>query len=238
MRGTVKRNTVAKDVLNRGNGMKEFARGGGPLTLIINQRFGSVLASAGARAGFHPNDLSIASGLIGVATSFLVLAWHAKHPIVAAAIGIIGWHLAYSLDCADGQLARATKTSSASGAALDLLIDFIVHVSMAFALLEAGFVDWFPPWKDEVDVAVASSWLIGPFFEGLASNLAPTLKDSLRRGPRVVIRTLRDFSLHISLLPLLIPISRHLLIGALILVASIHYLALISRIASFWRNRF
>src|SRR2546430_5933024 len=39
------------------------------------------------------------------------------------------WQVAFCLDCADGQLARARGTSNAFGALLDQVSDFVGHVA-------------------------------------------------------------------------------------------------------------
>jgi phosphatidylglycerophosphate synthase len=47
---------------------------------------------------------------------------------------VVGWQVAFALDCTDGQLARARGVSSAFGAWLDQLADFLAHLAVYVAL--------------------------------------------------------------------------------------------------------
>jgi phosphatidylglycerophosphate synthase len=53
--------------------------------------------------------------------------------------------LAYSLDCADGQLARATRTTSTRGAWLDVTTDAVTLAFVAAGLCVALMTDRYPP---------------------------------------------------------------------------------------------
>lgn len=103
----------------------------GLLTAAFSQRLGGVFAALALVAGWSPNAVT----LIGLATAiggcvpFIfgtdALAW------IAAAIL---WQISFALDCADGQLARATKRSSRYGGWLDVYCDHIRQSAIAIAI--------------------------------------------------------------------------------------------------------
>ena len=49
-------------------------------------------------------------------------------------LALVGWQVAYALDCADGQLARVTGRTSAAGARLDVLCDVAAQIALVTAL--------------------------------------------------------------------------------------------------------
>lgn len=101
---------------------------------------GAHLARWAQSRGLHPSALSLTNLLLGVGTSVgvVVLAGSvAAGTVPGWAVGtaaLVLWHLAYSLDCADGQLARFTGRTSTAGARLDVLADAAVGISLAAAL--------------------------------------------------------------------------------------------------------
>lgn len=68
-----------------------------------------------------PNLLTLASFVIAIVASLLILVGGIQNFIVAAAL----IHLSHVLDCMDGQMARYQKTSSLSGGFYDKLTDQI-----------------------------------------------------------------------------------------------------------------
>jgi phosphatidylglycerophosphate synthase len=76
-----------------------------------------------------PNQVTLVSGIVGVAASIAVaLGAGDRRWILAGAILLF---LSVILDCCDGQLARARKISSTTGAILDGIADYIVGTSVA-----------------------------------------------------------------------------------------------------------
>src|SRR5439155_1078483 len=88
-------------------------RGGGLFTETVNQRLGAYLCVPAYRFGLAPTVLTLANLVLGLAAAagVAVLAGRAPAPLVGLG-ALVLWHLAYSLDCADGQLARVTGQAS------------------------------------------------------------------------------------------------------------------------------
>lgn len=105
-----------------------------------------------------PNQVTIVSGLFGVASGFVMgLGGHDT--------GWLPWSgallfVSVILDCCDGQLARARKVSSTTGAIVDGLTDYVVGVSVAIGATYCMVQAFHEPWY----------WLLGLF--GLASIAA------------------------------------------------------------------
>src|SRR2546423_6225066 len=84
-------------------------RGGGLFTETVNQRIGSYLCVVAYRYGLAPTVLTLANLVIGLGTSIaVILLADAKTPLIGLG-ALVLWQLAYSLDCADRQLARVTR---------------------------------------------------------------------------------------------------------------------------------
>lgn len=115
-------------------------RGGGLFSEAFSQRFGAALALAGDRLGLAPTALTIANLLLGLAASATVVAL--AGPVAAGdvpawlvgLVALVGWQVAYALDCADGQLARVTGRGSAAGARVDVLCDVAAQIALVTAL--------------------------------------------------------------------------------------------------------
>jgi hypothetical protein len=113
-----------------------------PVDYFVNRPIASRLVDVLARTPITPNQVTIASGLVGLAAGVLI----ACAPIGASAVvpfagGLL--FLSLLLDCADGQLARLRGQSSMMGRALDGYVDVIPTASMflgsAWFLYRAGY---------------------------------------------------------------------------------------------------
>lgn len=101
---------------------------------LIFERIGGLLAFVFARMRMAPNAVTLLGGAFGVSGAVLLgLAANGQDVVVAGALLL----LAYSLDCADGQLARATGRTSSAGAWLDVTVDAVVTSFLAVAVLAA-----------------------------------------------------------------------------------------------------
>lgn len=78
------------------------------------------VAWASARIGVSPTALTLLSGLVALALP--IAAAFTSLPSAAILVCLLGY-VFQVLDCADGTLARATGSSSESGARIDFLID-------------------------------------------------------------------------------------------------------------------
>ena len=100
----------------------------------VNHPAGAVIALALLRTRVTPNAITVAGLLVHLAGAALVAALDAPVPVWAVVAVALVWQLAFSLDCADGQLARARGTASAFGAWFDELVDVVAHASVFTAL--------------------------------------------------------------------------------------------------------
>lgn len=108
------------------------ARGGHLVTQHVSQRIGAVCAWGAGRLGLTPSQVT----LLGTATFLAAAALFALGPAGAATASACAllFQLGYGLDCADGQLARATGRTSAFGAWLDVACDHVRNIVLAAAI--------------------------------------------------------------------------------------------------------
>lgn len=140
-------------------------RGGGLFTETVNQYIASYLAAAANRYGLSPTALTLTNLVIGLATAIVVAALAgpmAAGTVPAAAVGLaalVAWQFAYSLDCADGQLARVTGRSSPAGARVDVLCDVALQVTLvsAVAAVAHAYTPDAPAW---LAAAFAGTWMV------------------------------------------------------------------------------
>lgn len=112
-----------------------YSAGGLPLTRLLSQRGGALLAWLAGRLRLAPVTVT----LLGLACFLATASLYALAPV--------GWlwtlsilvllQLGYALDCADGQLARATAATSVFGAWIDLAADYTRNI-----VLSAAAVVW------------------------------------------------------------------------------------------------
>jgi phosphatidylglycerophosphate synthase len=104
---------------------------------MIFERVGGALAYCFARLDVPPAAATLLGGASGISGAILLGVASTPSHLVGAVTLLL---LAYSLDCSDGQLARATRRASARGAWLDVVVDTVVTAfvtaSLTFALLE------------------------------------------------------------------------------------------------------
>ncbi|MEZ7956290.1 MAG: CDP-alcohol phosphatidyltransferase family protein [Rubritalea sp.] len=112
--------------------------GGGHWMTQLYHYAGAFCAFLASRVGMTPNHLTLLSGLLTPLTMGVMLYGIGKG-IVWALLVVALLMFSYSLDCADGQLARATKQTSKYGAWLDHVLDsgkiFIVNFSVGWMLI-------------------------------------------------------------------------------------------------------
>lgn len=109
-----------------------YSAGGHFVTRHVAQYLGAACAWAAQAAGFSPSQVTV----LGTAT-FLAGAWaFVALPDGAAGVAIclLLFQLGYALDCADGQLARATDRASAFGAWLDIACDYLRNIVLGGAV--------------------------------------------------------------------------------------------------------
>jgi phosphatidylglycerophosphate synthase len=137
-------------------------RGGGLFTEAFSQRAGALLSVAAYRLGLAPTVLSLGNLVLGLAASIIVIVFAApgseRHVIVGLG-ALLLWHLAYALDCADGQLARVTGRTSPEGKRIDILCDVAIQIALVASVVAvaSAYDDNLPAW---LGAAFAGTWMV------------------------------------------------------------------------------
>lgn len=179
-------------------------RGGGLFTEAVNQRLGARFAVAAQRLGLAPTHLTLGSLLVGAGGSItltLLAPRTASGDVPTWLVGLAGlvaWHLAYSLDCADGQLARVTGRTSAAGARVDILCDVAVHVCLvtAVATTARAHAPGTPVW---FVAAFAGTWMVNLVTSVLAGGPASASLIPSSSTPARILKLSRDFGASVTL---------------------------------------
>jgi len=177
----------------------------------VNQRLGAYLALSAHRLGLAPTHLTLASLLIGTGSSLgvTVLAPRAAAGDVPSWLvglaALLAWHLAYSLDCADGQLARVTGRASAAGARVDILCDVAVHICLVTALA-ATAVAHAPDTPAWFVALFAGTWMVNLVTSVLAGGAAAGSLITSGSLPVRVLKLSRDFGALLTAYALVIAI--------------------------------
>jgi len=104
-----------------------------PWTMTINEPVGAVLAYLANLIHLTPNQVTFCSLAVSIGGS-VGYFFLPKAPISTLLL-VFAFQLAYGLDCADGQLARATGRASAFGQWLDVAIDFAASIAVPAAMI-------------------------------------------------------------------------------------------------------
>ncbi|MER5700372.1 CDP-alcohol phosphatidyltransferase family protein [Micromonospora sp. NPDC002296] len=140
-------------------------RGGGLFSESVSQWLGAVFALVAQRLGLRPTALTIANLVLGLATSVTVVALADRVAAgsvpawVVGLVALVGWQVAYALDCADGQLARVTGQGSAAGARVDVLCDVAAQIALV-AALSATAVAQRPETPSWLVAVFAGTWMV------------------------------------------------------------------------------
>lgn len=174
-------------------------RGGGLLTETMTQRLAARAAVGAHRLGLAPTMLTLANLILGVSAGagVIVLASPmARGDVPHSAVGLTAlalWHAAYLLDCADGQLARATGQTSAAGKRVDVLVDVAIQSVLVGAVAAVGTA--YRPQTSSWLVAVfAATWMVNVVTSILETSEA---RSSLLSSTRLAIRfvkLVRDYA--------------------------------------------
>ncbi|PZF87233.1 CDP-alcohol phosphatidyltransferase family protein [Micromonospora deserti] len=140
-------------------------RGGGLFSESVSQWLGAVFALVAQRLGLRPTALTITNLVLGLATSVTVVALADRVAAgdvpawVVGLVALVGWQVAYALDCADGQLARVTGQGSAAGARVDVLCDVAAQIALV-AALAATAVAQQPATPTWLVAVFAGTWMV------------------------------------------------------------------------------
>ena len=101
----------------------------------VNHSLGAVIALLLFPTRVTPNAVTVAGFVAHLAGAAAAALLTPPAPIAGVLFVLVAWQLAFSLDCADGPLARARGQTSAFGAWFDQLVD-----SMSRAAVYAGLI--------------------------------------------------------------------------------------------------
>lgn len=133
-----------------------------PSNLYLVHPLGRMLLAPAIRAGVSANTVSIAGLVLGAGAALAYSQWHTPAWAVVGLVLSVGWLVADGLD---GMVARATRTASPLGRALDGMVDHGV-----FALLYLTLA-----WT----VGTLEGWLLA-----IAAAGAHAVQSSLYEGDR------------------------------------------------------
>jgi len=173
-------------------------RGGGLYSEAVSQRLGAQFAVLAHRLGLAPSAVTLINLVLGLAASALLVVFApaaARGDLPAWLLGLVAlvaWQVAYSLDCADGQLARVTGAASPAGARVDILSDVAVQISLVTAIgaIAEAHRESTPAW---LVALFAGTWMVNLVTSVLAggANAASLVNSSSL--PVRVIKLIRDY---------------------------------------------
>lgn len=172
---------------------RDHRGGGGLFTVRVNDPLGSWVAAVAIRFDVHPTMVTLTDLVLALVASAVVIAQadYLHTGWLPGLLALVLWQLSYVLDCADGQVARATGKASSFGARVDVLVDFFVHVAVMCAL--AAVLAQQADLPVAVLVGCAILWPLNLFIGALARSDGNTGHSFSRRGGIVVvIKLVRD----------------------------------------------
>lgn len=179
-------------------------RGGGLFSESISQWLGAGFASFAYRRSMAPTALTLANLVLSVGVSVLVVA---TAPAVARGtadgwliglIALIGWQVAYGLDCADGQLARVAGRTSPAGARVDVLCDVAAQIALVIAL-SAVAVAQRPSTPLWLVAAFAGTWMVNLVTSVMQAGPSAASMVTSTSLPTRVVKLVRDYGAVIAL---------------------------------------
>jgi hypothetical protein len=115
-----------------------------------------------------PDAVTIWSGVAGVLAA-IALVVGVVHPLFRLGSAVL-LLTSVVLDCVDGQLARARKTMSAGGTALDTVVDVIVSLAMLFAATDVVWQQHETRWLSVLAPVAFASYAVQCFFFDVAKE--------------------------------------------------------------------
>ncbi len=160
-------------------------RGGGLFSEAVSQRLGARISVFANKHRLAPTVLTVANLGLGCLVSFAVIA--AAGPVAEGRVwawpigllALLGWQIAYGLDCADGQLARVTGQTSPAGARIDVLCDVAAQIALVAALAATA----------EAQVPETPAWLLAAFAGTWMVNLVTSVMQSGPQAASMVTST-------------------------------------------------
>jgi phosphatidylglycerophosphate synthase len=204
-------------------------RGGGLYSEALSQRLGAFIALLGARAGLPPTIVTLGNLILGLTTSITVAVSAGDITPWGGVLALLGWQIAYAMDCADGQLARVTGQASPAGARVDVLCDVASHIALVCALVLVAR----PPLG--LAAVFAATWMVNVITSVLATGGAAPMVTSPSLPVRL-IKLVRDYGAIVFAAGLILAIRPRWMIGFVVVMTALNggFLA-VSLIHSAWR---
>lgn len=186
-------------------------RGGGLFTETVNQRVASYLCVGAHRCGLSPTALTLTNLVLGLAASVAVIALApamADGDVPALPVGLLAllaWHLAYSLDCSDGQLARVTGKASPAGGRVDVLADVAQQISLVTAVSTVA-VAYQPDAPIWVVAGFVGTWMVNLVTSVLQQGAGASSLVTSSSLPIRVIKLIRDYGAVVTFVGLVLAI--------------------------------
>ncbi len=209
-------------------------RGGGLFTETVNQRIGSHLSVLAYRLGLAPTVLTMVNLVVGLGTSVAVAALAPSGAVPAVVIGLVAlvlWQLAYSFDCADGQLARVTGRASPAGARVDVLSDVALQISLvaAVASVAVAHAPKTPVW---LVAAFAGTWMVNLVTSILQQGSAAGSLVTSASWPVRVLKLVRDYGAVVTVVGLVLAFAPQWTVWLLVAFTAVNGLFLLASIAA------
>jgi phosphatidylglycerophosphate synthase len=184
-------------------------RGGGLFTETINQRVAAYLCVAAERLGLPPTALTLANLVLGLAAAVLVITQAPAmangdvSPLVVGLIALALWQLAYSLDCADGQLARVTGRAGPAGARLDILCDVALQIALVAAVSSVAHA-YHPDVEPWLVAAFTGTWMVNLVTSVLQQGSAAGSLVTSRSTAVRLLKLIRDYGAVVTVIGLVL----------------------------------
>lgn len=212
-------------------------RGGGLFTETVNQRLAAHLNVLAYRFGAPPTALSLVNLALGLATSITVglLAGQMHSGAVPALVvglaALVGWQVAYTFDCADGQLARVTGKASLAGRRVDVLCDVALQICLVAAVCTVvrAYHPGTPAWLLS---AFAGSWMVNLVTSELQKGDAAQSLITSGSLPVRVVKLVRDYGAVITVIALVLAFLPSWSLALLVAFTAINGLFLLASIAA------
>jgi phosphatidylglycerophosphate synthase len=173
-------------------------RGGGLFSEAVSQRLGARIAVLAHRFRLAPTVLTVANLGLSCLVSFAVIA--AAEPVADGRVwawpigllALVGWQVAYALDCSDGQLARVTGQTSPAGARVDVLCDVAGQIALVAALAATAEaqVPETPGW---LLAAFAGTWMVNLVTSVMQAGPSAASMVTSTSAPVRVVKLVRDY---------------------------------------------
>jgi phosphatidylglycerophosphate synthase len=187
-------------------------RDGGLFSEAISQHIGAHIAVAAHKRGLAPTVLTVTNLAIGCLVSFAVIA--TADPVAdgrmwawpIGVLALVGWQIAYALDCADGQLARVTGQTSAAGGRIDVLCDVAAQIALvaALAAIAKAHVSATPAW---LLAAFAGTWMVNLVTSVMQSGPQAASIVTSRSLPVRLVKLVRDYGAVIALAGIVLTVA-------------------------------